>query len=155
MKIEDVTFNSQEWTLAGSTKAPKRGKFRALGPVQGVGLAKPPAPKGAELFVAGLQELARVASTPKQPPATKSDPAENATASFLREVRYARGRKGEAELRRIGARALDAGVDPHLVRALATKPPASDIARRAESRLVYFATGDCDQAALFSPVEDR
>ena len=144
--MKDFTFNPSEgWSLSGSTKARKRGKFRALGPVSGA--AKPAAPKGAELLVAGVGELARAAAAP--PAAPKSDPAENATAAFLREVRYARGRYGEAELTRIGARARDAGVDPHLVRALATKPPASDIARRAESRLVYAATKDSDLAATF------
>jgi len=153
VKIDNVTFNSQEWTLAGSAKPKRLGKFRAIGPVKGGRVAKPPAPRGTELFVAGLQELARVAAAP--PPAPKPAPTENATAAFIREVRYARGRKGAAELAKIGSRAIGEGVDPHLVRSLSCKRPTSDIARRAEQRLVYSITNDIDLAATFGRPEER
>ena len=89
MKIEEATFNpSQGWSLARSAKATKRGKFRALGPIQGGGVAKPPGPRGKELISAGLAELARVASSPK--PAPKPDQAATPVEEFIRVVQFNR-----------------------------------------------------------------
>ena len=154
MKIEEATFNpSQGWSLARSAKATKRGKFRALGPIQGGGVAKPPGPRGKELISAGLAELARVASSPK--PAPKPDQAATPVEEFIRVVQFNRSSFNPRPWSQIANDALGAGVGRQLVKALACYAPRSDIARRAEQRLVFSITKDIDLAASFGRPEER